>query len=315
MNSGKIKEAWSARLGRITGCAQAVSDCREWNEDGESGYTLTVPVSTELAQHYLTSCADTLARDANRRVEVHPGPGPGLLAVMVWNDAPVPGTCGAPSRIEPDGFTAYCDRGPFHEDPVDDDHSVNQHHAMIRSRFGDEPQGEHYWDVGPLHIIPASPSGIVAVLEELAGAEPAKESGPHASTDDPWSTEPNAEDARTQQVAARLVAQLVFFGAFNTQAQAEARAEALMDQAAQEIERTGEITSLRSSVHRNLTKAVSGTLGAIAMLEHLESDGVCDVEYAGTRNTGDIVRFVDEARRSLTAALALLPTDQNGSMK
>lgn len=46
-------------------------------------------------------------------MEVHPGPGPGLLAVQVWNDAPIPGTCGAASRVDPDGFTAYCDREPF----------------------------------------------------------------------------------------------------------------------------------------------------------------------------------------------------------
>ncbi|MGW3308191.1 hypothetical protein ACWDG9_16575 [Streptomyces sp. NPDC001073] len=315
MNSGKIKEAWSARLGRITGCAQAVSDCHEWSESGESGYTLTVPVSTELTQHYLTSCVDTLARDANRRVEVHQGPGPGLLAVMVWNDAPISGTCGAPSRIEPDGFTAYCDRAPFHEDPVDEDHRVNQHHAMIRSRFGDEPQGEHYWDVGPLHVIPEDPYGIVAVLDELAGAKPTNESEPDAATDDPWSTQPNTEDSRKQRVAARLVEQLIFFGASNTQAQAEARAEELMDQAAQEIAHTREITRLRCSLHRDLSEAASGTLSAIGALEQLESGEVYDVEYAGMRNTADVVRFVDEARRSLAAALALLPTDQNGSMK
>ncbi len=290
-----------------------MTDCHEWTEGGECGYTLTVPVSTELSQRYLTSCVDTLARDANRRIEVHPGPGPGLLAVKVWNDAPISGTCGAPSRIEPDGFTAYCDRAPFHEDPIDDDHRVNQHHAMIRSRYGDEPQGEHYWDVGPLHVIPESPYGIVAVLDELAGAEPTKESEPDPSTDGPWSAEPHTEDSRKQQVAARLVAQLIFFGTSNTQA--EARAEELMDQAAQEIAHAREITNLRRTLYRDLTEAASGTLSAISALEQLESGEVYDVEYAGMRNTADVVHFVDEARRSLAAALALLPTDQNGSMK
>ncbi|MGW0334333.1 hypothetical protein ACWD0J_21100 [Streptomyces sp. NPDC003011] len=313
MDSGKIKEAWSERLGRITGCAQAVSDCHEWTEDGESGYTLTVPVSTELTQNYLTSCVDTLARDANRRVEVRPGPGPGLLAVMVWDDAPVAGTCGAPSRIEPDGFTAYCDRDPFHGDPVDDDHSVNQHHAMIRSRFGGEPQGEHYWDVGPLHVIPETPYGIVDVLEELARAASAKEGEQDPSTNDPRSTEPNTEDIRKRQIAARLVAQLEFFGTATQQA--AARAEELMDQAEQEIAHAHEITLLRRALHQNLTEAASNALGAIHSLKELASNRVYDAEYADMRNTEDVAHFVNEGRRFLVAALALLPTDQNGDMK
>ena len=88
-----------------------------------------------------------------------------------------------------------------------------------------------------------------------------------------------------------------------------------MDQAEREIEHTREITSLRCALHQSLTEAASSALSAIHALEQLASNRVYDVEYAETRNTEDVAHFTNEARRSLGAALALLPTDQNGSTK
>ncbi|MGD9622250.1 MAG: methyltransferase type 11 [Mycolicibacterium sp.] len=73
---------------------------------------------------------------------------------------------------------------------------------------------------------------------------------------------------------------------------------------AAELDNENTIVVLRARLHDELATAITATQQAARTLAELTSAAVCDVEYAESQMGQDVAHFVDNARRSLTAAHA-----------
>ena len=328
----RARTAWQDRIRYVTNTPVAVKSIVRWDpaadgDDltaGRDGYTLTIPC-TEVAHGELARHADTLARDVNRHVEIHPDADPTYLRVMVWLDMPSPTWCGARSTVDPDGMTVFCDREPFHQDPyIASDpedgeqitYSGNPHHAPIPSSFSYGKQGDQYWDVGPLHVIPEDPWGVRKALEELESADLTDDERAERDATSPAVFEHRRSERQWNQVRDRLAAQLKHHGEWS----AEQRADELMTSAAVDIERDNAIVTARKKLWEMADDAHGSTGVALRALDELLNSPAYDIEYAddtgeGNETAEQIRSLLTNARRDLAAVRALMPTNRNGDMK
>jgi hypothetical protein len=319
-----VRRAWNDRLEKIVGVAGAVKSVTEWVETAsgiEHGFTLAVSTAdTGLTVGHLTPVVNALTRDANRRVEIHADPQPGHVQIMVWLDRAPDTWCGARDLIESDGFTVFCDRekfhnGPYTTPPEDGEqvvHTGNPHHAPIPSAFGYGKQGDRYWEVGPLHVIPEHAHGIRAVLDELAKTSLSADEQVERDTAGPVVFDRRRADRQWEQVRSRLGDQLAHMGV----AYPDVAADNLMTSAASDIEHDNEVIQSRKVLWEMVDDAHGSAGIALRALDKLVSDGVYDVEYADSDERSEQIKsLIFNARRDLAAAHALMPTDREGDMK
>jgi hypothetical protein len=313
LNAAEITAWWNARLGRITGTNTSVDTVLIWDVIDDDamhntpGYTLGVPLGHGLNRDLLVSHAEAFARDINRRVEIVSAATPGVL-IKVWTERPVQGTCGnavhhTEGLLGGEEITLFCDREPFHNDPLTDS-DANMHLSVIPSGTGCKPTGTYRWAVNDAHVIPETTDGVLAALQALDmddDSEPDEDMGPE-SRDAFWH---ERDQAHWEIVRLRLVAQGQHLG--RPEADARAWADKLMADTAARATTEQETIGTRKWLWHDLAQAQGNATGAIAALTALDDDPVFDSTHAY-----HVRVFLADARRSLDAALALMPTDREG---
>ncbi|MEU9755709.1 hypothetical protein AB0D90_21660 [Streptomyces althioticus] len=219
-----------------------------------------------------------------------------------------PSRCLDAHHVDEDRIVVYCALPPFHEQdqheaPIPPHHRPAEAHSFALylppaeqntdyphadcAACKRDPQGTVRWDVDELHRLPDSVYGTAGTEDQ-----PGQEGLYHLLKRLPL---------RRFDIARRLEEQ---YG--------RERAEALLDEAERDLEHDETILTRRVELHKKLTAALADVHAATRALTELQSSHLYDVEYADTIVADDVEAFLNESRRALRAALALLPTDADG---